>query len=89
MALGARPVAVLALVARQSAQLVAAGMALGLVGTAAASRYLSGFLFGVRPLDPATFVLVIVVFVAVAGLASFIPVRRAMRVDPLVALRCD
>jgi len=46
-------------------------------------------LFGVTPLDPATFAAVTVMFAGVATLASFIPARRATRVDPLVALRCE
>jgi ABC-type lipoprotein release transport system permease subunit len=65
------------------------GIAVGLGATAVASRYLSGLLLGVTPLDPATFVFVPLAFVAVSVLASLIPVRRAIRVDPLVALRGD
>jgi predicted permease len=89
LALGARPMEVLALVAGQSARLVLIGIAVGLGATAVASRYLSGLLLGVTPLDPATFVFVPLAFVAVSVLASLIPVRRAIRVDPLVALRGD
>jgi predicted permease len=89
MALGARRVEVLALVAGQSARLTVAGLLLGLLAARAGSGYLSGMLFGVDPLDPATLVTVTLAFVVVTALASYIPARRATRVDPLIALRCD
>jgi predicted permease len=89
MALGARPVEVLGLIGAQSARLAIVGMALGLIATAAGSRYLSGMLFGVTPLDPVTFLLVLLAFVVVTMLASYVPARRATSVDPLVALRYE
>jgi predicted permease len=89
MALGARRVEVLGLVGNQSARLTVVGVTLGLIAAAAAARYLSFMLVGVTPLDPATFALVTIVFVAVAALASYIPARRATKVDPIVALRCE
>ena len=89
MALGARPVQVLRLVGSQSAGLTITGMALGLLATWGGSRYLSGMLFGVTPLDPTTLVLVTLAFVVVTALASYLPARRATNVDPLVALRCE
>jgi predicted permease len=89
MALGARRAEVLGLVGGQSARLTIAGLAIGLAATAAASRYLSGLLFGVTSLDPVSFVLVTIAFVLVTMVASLVPARRATHVDPLVALRCE
>jgi predicted permease len=89
MALGAEPAAVIRLVLGQTAALTAAGIVLGLAGAAAATRYLHGMLFGVTPLDTMTFVVVALLFVAVAMLAAFVPARRATKVDPLEALRCE
>jgi NAD(P)-dependent dehydrogenase (short-subunit alcohol dehydrogenase family) len=89
MALGARRSAVIALVLRRSMALTAAGLVLGLIGATAVTRYLGGLLFGLTPLDPATFAGVSVLFAVVAALAAWIPARRASRIDPLAALRCD
>ena len=87
MALGAPRRAVLALVLRQSAIIATAGIALGLAGAVGVTRYLSGMLFGLTPLDPATFVAVAALFAAVVALASYVPARRAALVEPLTALR--
>ena len=89
MALGAERSEVLALVIRQGAWLAGAGVVLGLCAAAAATRYLEGMLFGLNPLDPATFVGVSVAFLVVATVAAYVPARRATKVDPLVALRCE
>jgi predicted permease len=89
MALGAARADVIGLVVRQSLTLTAVGIALGLVGAAVVTRYLSGLLFGLTPLDPTTFVGVAVTFAFVATLAAAVPARRATRVDPLVALRYE
>jgi predicted permease len=89
MALGARRLEVMALVAGQSVRLIGVGVALGLFGAAVAARYLSRMLFGVTPLDPATFLAVVIAFALVTALASYVPARRATRVDLLVALRCE
>ena len=89
MALGARRSQVLVLVLRQSLALIAIGLVLGVGGAAAATRYLAGLLFGLTPLDPATFAGVATAFAAVAMLASYIPARRATLADPLEALRCE
>jgi ABC-type antimicrobial peptide transport system permease subunit len=89
MALGARRAEVLGLVGGQGARLTIVGLAIGLLATAAASRYLSGLLFGVTPLDPVSFILVTMAFVLVTMAASLVPARRATHVDPLVALRCE
>jgi len=61
----------------------------GLFGAAAVTRYLAGMLYGLTPLDPATFAGVSVLFAAVATLAAWLPARRASRIDPLAALRAD
>ncbi len=87
MALGAQRQAVLSLLLRQSLVLTGAGLALGVAGAAAMTRYLEGLLFGLTPLDPPTFVAVALAFTSVAMLASYVPARRATTVDPLVALR--
>ena len=77
------------LVLRQGAILATTGIALGLAGAAAATRVLQSMLFGVAPLDPTTFAAVSLMFGAVATLASYMPARRATKVDPMVALRND
>ena len=89
MALGAQRTQVIALVLRHSTMLATIGIVAGVAGAAALSRYLESLLYGLTPLDVTTFVAVIVMFVAVALLASYIPARRATRVDPLVALRSE
>jgi putative ABC transport system permease protein len=68
---------------------VAAGIMLGVAGALAVTRYLEGMLFGLTPLDPATYAAVAIGFAGVALLASYVPARRATRVDPLVALRYE
>ena len=68
-------------------RLVAIGAVLGLAGAFAATRYVESQLFGIRPSDPLTFVAVCLILATVATLACLIPARRAMRVDPAVALR--
>ncbi|HEX8696358.1 MAG TPA: ABC transporter permease [Longimicrobium sp.] len=89
MALGAERAAVLRLVLGQGAALVAAGVAVGLAGALAASRVLAGMLYGLSATDPLTFVAVPLLVAAAGLLASWLPARRATRVDPLVALRAD
>jgi ABC-type antimicrobial peptide transport system permease subunit len=89
MALGAQPSDVMRSVLSQSLAFTALGIGLGLSGAAAVTRFLQGMLFGLTPFDPTTFVAVSLVFAAVATLASYVPVHRATRVDPLVALRCE
>jgi putative ABC transport system permease protein len=87
MALGAQPTAVMGLVIRQGLQLAMAGAAIGLVGAALVSRLLTKLLYEVAPSDPLTFGISVVLLIAVAGLACWIPSRRAARVDPILALR--
>jgi putative ABC transport system permease protein len=87
MALGAERGAVLEMVLRHGMVLTTIGIVLGLASAAALSRYLSGMLFDLTPLDPATYVVVAIMFAAVALSASYLPARRATRIDPMVALR--
>ena len=89
MALGARPGQMLALILGRGAALAGAGAALGLAAAFWVMDVLSRQLYGVTPRDPATFAGAAIVLVAVALAACAIPARRAMRVDPLIALRCD
>jgi ABC-type antimicrobial peptide transport system permease subunit len=89
MALGAPRRAVMGLVVRQGLLTVVTGLALGVVGAAATTRLLAGFLFGVRPLDPLTFAAAPALLLGVALAACWLPARRATRVDPISALRTD
>ena len=89
VALGAGPRQVLNPIVREGMTLALIGVGLGLVGAAAATRLISSFLFGVEPTDPLTFSAVALLLLFVALLASYIPSRRALRVDPLVALRAE
>ena len=89
MALGATRRDVVALVVKQAAWPVAAGIVLGIVISAALTRVLSGQLFGVKPHDPATFALVAIGLAAVALVASLVPARRAASVDPTRALHSN
>jgi predicted permease len=89
IALGASPGSILALVVRQGIVLAVAGVAIGLVGALALTRLMAGLLYGVTPTDAATFGVIPILLILVAVLASYIPARRAARVNPVVSLRCD
>ena len=89
MALGATREDVLRLVLRYGAGLALIGIALGFIASLAATRVLSSMLFEVSPDDPQTFVAVALLLMAVVLLASYIPARRAAKVDPMVALRYE
>lgn len=89
LALGAQPAQVLRLVVRQGVVLTSIGLVIGIVAALAGARLISHFLFGVTATDPITFVGVSVALGAVAALASYVPARRAAKVDPLVALRSE
>jgi ABC-type antimicrobial peptide transport system permease subunit len=87
VALGATRGSVMGLVLRQSLRLVSAGLVLGLVMAALAAQGLGSLLFGIGPLDPASFAGAVVVIGLVALVATWLPARRALGVDPVAALR--
>ena len=89
IALGARRVDVTRSMLGQSAVFIGLGVALGLVGSAVATPWLRGLLFGLGPLDAPTFVAVTIALVGIAALASYLPARRAARADPLSAIRSE
>ena len=89
LALGAERGAILRMVVRRGMLLTSVGIAAGLVAALAASRLLTGMLYGVEPGDPATYATVATVLGGIALVASYLPARRATRVDPIVALRSE
>jgi putative ABC transport system permease protein len=89
MALGAQPGSVVSMILRETLALTLIGIAIGVPCAVAAARLVTHLLFNVAPYDPATLTLVSLLLVAVGALASYIPARRAMKVDPVVALRCE
>ena len=89
MALGASARNVLSLVVREGLRIAAVGTVIGVIVALLAGRYLKPLLYSISPSDPATFAVVVVTLLAVASLASVIPARRAMKVDPTQALRGD
>jgi putative ABC transport system permease protein len=89
IAVGASPRDILRLVVGQGIRMTLLGAAIGLVVSLAVTRALSSLLFGVSVTDPLTFVAVPVVLAFVAILACYLPARRAMRVDPIIALRYE
>ena len=89
MALGAQHADVLRMIVRQAATLATAGVALGAAGAFLLTRLMAGLLFQVQPTDPITFISVASVLGFVAIAASYVPGRRATRVDPVIALRAE
>jgi putative ABC transport system permease protein len=89
MALGASPEQAVALIVRQGALLVGAGLLIGCAGTLALTRSMRGLLFGVSPADPFTFAVVAALFAAVGLAATFLPARRVARVDAMAVLRSE
>jgi len=87
IALGAGRGNVLQLIMSKGLAMTAAGLAMGLIGAVALTRYLEGMLFGVTTLDPYAYGAVVTGFAIVATLASYVPAARALRIEPLVALR--
>ena len=89
LALGATRTQILKMILRQGLALAVAGTAVGLVGALIVSHLMAGLLYGVRPTDPVTFAGVAILLIGIALLACYLPARRAMRVDPMMALRCE
>jgi putative ABC transport system permease protein len=89
MALGAQPRDVLSLVIRQGMKQVVAGVAIGLAGALTLMRVMKSLLFGVSATDPLTFAGIALLLMVVALLACYLPARRATKVDPMIALRCE
>jgi len=88
-ALGAEPAGLLAMFVRSGLMLAGVGAAIGLVAAAGLTRLMSSLLFGVTALDPMTYAAVSALLIAAAGLASYLPARRAMRIDPVRALQAE
>jgi ABC-type antimicrobial peptide transport system permease subunit len=87
MALGAQRFDVLRMVLKDGARMTLTGIVLGVIGALALTRLMGTMLYGVRPTDPLTFVLVAALLGVIAMLACYVPARRAMKVDPMEALR--
>ncbi len=89
MAIGAQPHQVVAFVFRSTAWATLGGLIVGVIGSFASSRLLAGQLFGISPFDPIAYGLAATILALAAGIATCIPARRATRIDPISALRCD
>ncbi len=89
MALGAHRATVLHMMVGEGLRLAGAGILIGLALAAVVTRLMAGWLFNINPLDSTTFVATSGLFVIVASLASYLPTRRAVRADPLAALRAE
>jgi len=89
MALGSTPRDVMRLVMRGGARLGAIGLAIGLLGAAGVAQTMGGILFGLSPSDPLTFAMVPLVLAVVVLVATWLPARRAVKLDPIDALRAD
>lgn len=89
IALGAQPRDILQMIGRQGAMIVASGLTIGLLTALAAGRLVSDFLVGITPSDPITYVGVSVLLASIACVATYIPTRRATKIDPMVALRYE
>jgi putative ABC transport system permease protein len=89
MSLGATRGGILALILREGALLAAIGIGVGLAASVLVTRSLTGLLFGITRLDVPTYVAVGLIFMLISCLASYLPARRATRVDPVVALRYE
>ena len=89
VALGAQPAHILKMVMREGLSMIVAGVAIGLIAAIALTRLLGGLLYAVSPTDPLSLAAVALLFALVAALACYIPARRAMRVDPVTAMRSE
>ncbi len=87
MALGARRIDVLRMILRDGARMTLAGVGIGVVAALALTRFMASMLFGISPTDPLTFAAVAVLLCLIALFACYVPARRAMKVDPMIALR--
>jgi putative ABC transport system permease protein len=87
LALGASPAEVSALVLRQGLVVVAAGMAIGIAGAAAATQFMASLLYGVTARDPGTYAASAAVLLTVSAVATYLPARRAAAIDPAQSLR--
>ncbi|HEU0176621.1 MAG TPA: ABC transporter permease [Blastocatellia bacterium] len=89
LALGADRGRIVKMIMREATMLLAIGLAVGIALALAAAKTASALLYGLRPHDPATYLLAVTFLAAVAAAASYLPARRASRVDPMVALKCE
>jgi putative ABC transport system permease protein len=89
IALGAGKNSIFRLVVGQAMTIVAISLVAGVIGALAATRWLNSLLFGIGASDPVTFIAIMFLVSVVAFLAAWLPARRAMRVDPIVALRAE
>jgi ABC-type antimicrobial peptide transport system permease subunit len=89
MALGASPEKVRKMVVLQGMQLTAIGVVIGVAAALALTRFMAGLIYGVKTWDPVVFVSIAVLLGAVSWLATYIPARRASRVDPMISLRYE
>jgi putative ABC transport system permease protein len=89
IALGASRAQIFAMVLRQASRLAIVGIALGLIVAFAATRLMTRFLYGVKPTDPVTFLALSVLLLAVTLLACYVPARKAMKIEPMIALRYE
>jgi putative ABC transport system permease protein len=89
VALGASPRAVLGLIIGRGMLLAGIGVAIGVIGAELLSRSMQAVLYDIQPSDPATFVQVVMVLLVASLLASWLPARRALKIDPVTALRSD
>jgi predicted permease len=89
IALGAPKASVLRLILRQGLLLVASGMALGMLAAIALTQVIRSFLWGITPTDPVTFVIVSAALTGLALIACYVPARRALKIDPIIALRIE
>jgi ABC-type antimicrobial peptide transport system permease subunit len=87
MALGAGKLDVLGMVLKDGAQMIAVGIGIGLIGALGLTRLMQSVLYGVRPTDPLTYIGVALLLCTIAMFACYVPARRAMKVDPMEALR--